>query len=508
MEAEGRTGRIAGIALGVASAFVALEHLVTLSRCLNPRYGGGAEYIEHLRRARAWQIVRDGEGWGALVSHLDRSEFPPGLMLAQLPLDLITGPGQATAVVTQLAWLALLVGATIAAARALGLGAWSPWAGTLALLAPGAWSSARLFYYDLPCAALLTVALAAWLHAIEKPSWKGFGVAMVAVLAAELFKWEAVLAATPLAGAAMVAAVVSGPGGRRGRAVALIAGSCGAAAALTGLYVRTFPISAGMRIGQLRDINDLDGHAGGAGVAGAFAGRLGTLTEDALRFYPTTLAESVWGSALTLAAVVAVGVLLIRRNAPRPVVALTLVAGLGVPAMLLAVTDILESRFVLALIPILAIGTVAGLQQLARLWRTPALIAAAVLAAAQLLAFDLTSITSPRGLVPAAAYGSIRSDRPMDRECTDLEAVRAAVRALPTEVTTFSLDPANQSLGQSPHVWEYATILERTGLKRVDDGTEDVRIHDGATEADGLRVPYVPHEDPARRGILTVAAVP
>ena len=509
MEADARQGRAARIGLAVAAVFVVAEHLRTLGECLNPRYGGGAEYIEHLRRARTWRIVRDGEGWTALVNHLDRSEYPPGLMLAQLPFDLVTGPTLPTAVVTQLAWLALLVGATIACARALGLGPSAPWAGTLVLLAPGAWSTARLFYYDLPCAAALAVALAAWLHGVRKPGLAPFLVATIAVLGAELFRGEAVLAAAPLAAAAGAAALASeGSRATRARALGLIAGSCGAAAAAAWLYIRTFPVSAGMRIGQLRDVNELDGHIGGEGVAGAFAGRLGTLHEDALRFYPTTLAEAIWGASLTLGAAVAIGMLVTRRPLPRPVLALTAGGMIGVPAALLAVTDILESRFLLPMLPVLAVGTAAGLLQLPGKARTGALIGVSTLAAVQLLAFDLTSITSPRGLVPSASYGSIRSDRPMDRECTDLGAARAALREMPADAATFLLDPANMSLGQTPHVWDYAVLLERRPVRRVDQPPVDIRVLDDDTDEPGRRVPYVRHEDPDRPGVLTLVAVP
>jgi hypothetical protein len=63
-------------------------------------------------------------------------------------------------------------------------------------LAPGAWSGARVFYYDLPCAALLTLALAGWLHASRRPSIPIAAAAAVAVAAAELVRWEAVPASS------------------------------------------------------------------------------------------------------------------------------------------------------------------------------------------------------------------------------------------------------------------------------------------------------------------------
>ncbi len=515
--------RVAEGALAATGALVAVEHLRVTAACPVPRYGGGAEYIEHLHRIEAWATWTRGDGLGEVLRRLDALEYPPLLYLTQLPADVLLGPNVLTSLRLQLGWVALLVAATVVAARALGLGrATAAWAGTLMLLAPAAWGSARLFYYDLPMAAWLAAAFAGWVA--PRRGW-GLPVAVAALAAAVLTRWEAVLYVVPLAGAAVACAA----SGRRRAAAAWIAGSAAAAALPVVVYTRFYERSAGQRWGQLRTVND--------GEAGDVVAAIGGRAADALS-YPIGLVEHSWGLVLTAAFVVAL--LPLREREPKRVTrersrdaeggasegwapgrrpqrererkrerVFGLAAGWALAsaiALLVAVSPIAEVRFVHPVLPVVALATAAGLAR-RRLARVPVLPVVAALAAAQLVLFDATAAAPPLGAVPSPPTGQVGWARPADGRCTDAAAVRDLLDDVAaTGARRFALDPANQSLGAGRYVWDYEATARGGELRRVDDvAAADVVVtdfEDGPRGPAVASVPFVHPDDPRRTGTL------
>ncbi len=356
-----------------------------------PVYGdSGAGWIEHMARLDSLLGLQQASGGPVAWLRAADGLYPPGLHLLTLPVALLSDHSVVAVGLTGLAWLALLAAATGALARR-----WGPEAGAVAALAvvlsPGLHGAAARHYYDLPMVALVWTAAA--LLVAGRGARAGLGAALVFGLAC-LVKWSALPLGLPvLAAAALVRA--RAPGGRTALG-ALAAAGLGLGLALHALALpslgamggATFQPPPGVALTATQAARAAAGPLGQA-VVMLELGLADGLLWDRLGFYLGRTVGTALGPAHALAtlAVLCWGLATGDRRSAGGAVALAALAGLPVLAFLVLVVPPLDDRFLLGLLPVLALGTARGWSRLPR--RARPLVLGAVLATGLATAADL-----------------------------------------------------------------------------------------------------------------------
>ena len=353
---------------------------------------GGGAWDTHLHRLQAVQAWRDASLAHPLRALLDADGgYPP---LAHLPAALLGAlAGHSVAAVnwTSSLWMALLAlsaGVVIAAAArkpSLALPAAAAYA-----LVPGLHAAASRSTFDLPMAALLWAAAAAFAVLVPKRPITGGFVAGLLWLAAGLAKWPGL----PFGGPLLLGVALLPDGGSRKRRLAALAVSLAVAAGGARWWMSASPGS----LGETISLSWAPG-AGSPGWVGALARSLvpealrsafahfrpapDALALDRLAFYPRAALASVLSPAATLFAA-PLWLLWLRRSRQ----GLGLVsAGLTLHlAFLLLLVFPLDDRFLLVSLPLLALPALLGWDELPDRSRT--VVAALWVLLAGALAWD------------------------------------------------------------------------------------------------------------------------
>ena len=324
-------------------------------------YGdSGAGWIEHLA------LLRTAETWartdGGLLDRLRAVDglYPPLLHLRTLPVSALFDHDPA-AVFTMPLGLGLLAAALASLTRSLG---GRPWvAATAALLLPALHASAARYAYDLPMTALLWGG-AALLVAVPRGGILLAGAAGIAFGSACLLKWSALPFGLPIL---LGAGLLLPSWGERARAIAVAAL---VATALIGLFLwngsSSFGAMAGATFQPPPDtllptwLEALPlGHS-----LGAMAVQAAHLDAARLAFYPLRLATTVFSPLLILPFLWGLGDWLRARAPGAPLLLLPL---LGHGLFLLLLLPPTDERFLLPLLPALALAWSLG----ARGWLLP-----------------------------------------------------------------------------------------------------------------------------------------
>lgn len=199
-----------------------------------PRYGGGAaQYIEHayriervvLWRSRAWDHI------GEFLVAADIPEgFPPMLHALSIAAGAVLGHSVEDLLITGPLWLALLAGSVGWVAKSLTGRTDVATAALLGcILMPAAQGMALRFYYDLPAAALLWMALAVFVWGQDRHPFIAGAIAGPLVWTAGCVKWSMLpYAALTFPFAVLARSVGARRWVRRGVALAVAAGVAGA----------------------------------------------------------------------------------------------------------------------------------------------------------------------------------------------------------------------------------------------------------------------------------------
>jgi len=182
-----------GLVAVLVSVFSML--LVRLVRQPMPRYGGGAaQYIEHgyrvervlLWRSRAWDHI------GEFLVAADIPEgFPPMLHALSIAAGAVLGHSADDLLILGPLWLALLAGSVAWAAKSLTSRTDVAAAALVGcVLLPAAQGMSLRFYYDLPAAAILWLALAVFLWGQDRHPLVAGAIAGPLVWIAGCVKWS------------------------------------------------------------------------------------------------------------------------------------------------------------------------------------------------------------------------------------------------------------------------------------------------------------------------------
>ena len=432
--------------LVLVAAAVVVAHFLAVARCPLPVYGThGAEYLEHEARDGCIRQLDDEPTALLLIRfprHLTQLDegYPPLLHLSAVLWARVAGDGIRAAIHLNLVFLLLLAAATAAAGRNLGILTRGDldreaqrWTAALAavtvLLLPAIFATARRYYYDLPMTAWCALALAGLLGAHRSTWW--LLAAVVGSGAALLTKWTAGFYLAPMWIMAAVL-VLRRPPRIKGATRLAIAGVLVLALCWPCLRSSSTvrdalgPISetlgAVWTVPRLSHGNSFDAALNTSAHIqpvdlGSFAGwrhlsrRLG--------FYAGGLTRSSVGPLMALALLACAGVG--RRGWP----AVALVAGVGLPPILwLALrVDVLDERFLLPILPLVAAGIAAAWGRAgATPWRTGALALVLIAGALQLAhvggGLPMGAVVGPRASVQDRGWNLVRGAR-----CTPFEEV-------------------------------------------------------------------------------------
>ena len=167
-------------------------------------YGdSGAGWIEHMARVQAiLDIQRTGALWPWDVVRSADGLYPPGLHLLTCPLAALGAHSTTAAVLTGIGWLGLLAGAVAVLAHHA-RGPVSAWAAVVVTLGmPALHGVATRYYYDLPMVTAIWWG-AAVLVVVRSPVRAGVGAGLLLGLAC-LIKWSAIPLGLPIILAAAV----------------------------------------------------------------------------------------------------------------------------------------------------------------------------------------------------------------------------------------------------------------------------------------------------------------
>jgi hypothetical protein len=313
-------------------------------------YGdSAAQYIEHLARVRMLDRIQSGLSGGPLeqLVALD-GLYPPGLHLVELVFGGLFGHGA-----TEVLWLGFgwwLILAMAVGALGARLAPDVPMAKTACFLAmilvPATQAAALRSYYDLPMTALLWSALAVL---VGSSAWRGVWAGLVLV-GAVLIKWTAL----PFGVVMVLASMLTGDKRAiRSGVTALSVLGCWTAAYL-GAGAESFFSMGGATFqygpeALAEGVQPVQGAADWLQVAVA---NLSLVDASRLVFYPTRLMTTVLAPVGALVLVFAV--LAGRRVLGRSTVGLVVLIACGQLAFLLLMVPILDDRFILSLVPGLA----------------------------------------------------------------------------------------------------------------------------------------------------------
>jgi hypothetical protein len=322
----------------------------------------GAQYIDHLARARLVERVEGGVDVNPLLALVQLDGlYPPGLHLVTAALSQFLGTDVADVVPTGLGWWVLLVWAVGRCGARLGDDARAgAWAMAAAAALPATHAVVTRYHYDLPMTALLWAAVAVGLGP-GPAARRGLGAGLLGAMAC-LVKWTAL----PF-GLAMGAGLVAWKLRVGGRSEAMKL----AAAATVGLLlpILAFALAGSTSFGAMSGATfqpppgiDPEMFAGLLALPGGGVLRAGWLQLMAtdgprLAFYPSRLVMTVLSPAVAIVAVPA-WVAWLRNRAPgAELISVTVVGQL---AFLLLLVPPLDERFLLTLAPGLALAAGLG----------------------------------------------------------------------------------------------------------------------------------------------------
>jgi len=425
--------------LVLVATTVVTAHFLAMARCPLPVYGtNGAEYLEHEVRDNCVRLV-DNEPTAVLLLKFTRhltdldEGYPPLLHLTAVLWARLAGDGIPAAVHLNLVFLVLLAAASAAAARNLTTLTAGPesgearqWIAVLAavtvLLLPAVFGTARRYYYDLPMTAWCALAFAGLLGVRRSTWW--LPAAVLGSGAALLTKWTAGFYLAPMWIMAAVVALRRPPrlNGLLRLAVAgvlvlVLCWPCLRSSSTVRGALGPIPeaLSSIWSVPRVSHGNSFDSTLRtSSDIKPVDLGSFDGWRDLARRveFYAAGLARSSVGPlmALALLGCAVVG----RRGWP----ALALVAGLGLPPILwLALrVDVVDERFLLPTLPLVAAGIAAAWgRATASPARTAALALVVVAGALQLLhvggGLPLGPHIGPRPSVQDRGWSLVRGER-------------------------------------------------------------------------------------------------
>ncbi len=364
--------------VGVLTAVATLVVLRPYDGALYRSASSGTAWTEHLVRVRAALMRADGVdapfGWLAEADY----EFPPLIHWVAVPLGDVFGRSPDVVEKFGLIWLVVLALATAGLGHALsgdrnaGL-----LAGALVALIPAVHGTALGYYYDLPMSAWLWAAAAALAWWGPSRPVRGGLAAGAAFVIACLGKWTALVLAPPL----VLGVLLVSPARRRSAISAAVAAGV---AALGVAAVLAFT-STSLQL-QLRNSYGVESGEGGFSLGGALqtvvaAG--GAPFGETLSFLGVRLGIGAVGPVFAVLLLVASAVWLRRSRVGLALIACVVVGDILLIAWLFPA---LNDRWLVSMVPALAIVASIGVHELAPRRRAPA--AAVILGMGLLTTWD------------------------------------------------------------------------------------------------------------------------
>lgn len=341
-------------ALGAAGPLIALLVVLRLIREPVPVYGDSAAgWIEHMARLETALSLRRATGSGPMeLLRAADGLYPPGLHLLALPVSYLSDHDPRIVGGLGLVWLGLLAAAVASIARRWDGGAV---AALVVLLTPALHGVAARYYYDLPMVALI------WgCAALVVRGGTGGSVAAAAVFGlACLVKWSAL----PLGLPVVMAALVLAPHRRARLAVALAV--VVVVGVLLALELPSFGAMGGASFqpppGTVLTASQqalADSGPPGQVLVMVQIGLSEGILVDRASFYVLRLLRSCLSPALGLVLLPAVALGVWHATARERIAALAAVA--PVAAFLVLLLPPLDERFLLGLLPMVALATARG----------------------------------------------------------------------------------------------------------------------------------------------------
>jgi hypothetical protein len=370
MVGERRIDRaVAGLA-GVITAVIVLVVARPYDGAMFRSAASGTTWTEHLVRVRAALLRAEGADASTWLAAADY-EFPPLIHWVAIPLGDLFGRSPSTVERFGLLWLVVLAVATTALAFALSRDrVTAALAGSLVAMIPAVHGTALGYYYDLPMTAWLWAAASALaLWGPTRPVLGGITAGIAFVLAC-LGKWTALVLAPPL----VLGVLLISPAWRRSVA------SAGIAAAVAGIGVAgvlSFT-STSLQL-QLRNsygVETGDGGSGLGGVVQTVLGAGGAPFGETLWFLSVRLVLGAVGPLFAALLLAASGFWLWRSRVGLKFVAVVVVADVLLIAWLFPA---LNDRWLVSMVPVLAVIAALGLREVPQRARTSALALAIVI---------------------------------------------------------------------------------------------------------------------------------
>lgn len=335
----------------------------------------GDEYVEHAHRLLIARSVQEG-GLGDPLElfRLADNDFPPGIHLFGVPLGFVFGHGAERIVWTWIGWVALLGAALSRVVASMGVGrAGRAAAFGSAFLLPALPASATRYHFDLPMVALIwsavAAALATWDRAEPRSRLRGGALAGVLAWGAMLMKWTAAPFLVAFLGAVWLRPAPGWAVAVRRRSLALGAAVGVAAPLVLGVLDVSSESLDTMSLTFTQGASADPASSVVAGAVRAVGRALARIPEQApflkewLAFYSLAFLTMVVSPAVALVA--ALASLRWLWSDRRGLGFVLLGAGGGLAFLSFAV-PIADSRFLLPLVPMLALTAVLGWSSLAR----------------------------------------------------------------------------------------------------------------------------------------------
>ena len=352
-----------------ATAVVAIVCALVLARpydgALNRSAASGTQWTDHLVRVETALVRRNGGDW---ITAADQG-YPPLIHWVAAPLGSVLGHHAGIVERAGLLWLLLLVAATGGLATAITedrtTGALA--AATVATF-PALHGTALGYFYDLPMTALLFAAAAAlFAYGTTRPVVAGISAGVFFVLACT-GKWTALVLAPFLV---LPALLNKRDGGRPWLATGIAAAvAAGGVAGVLAISSKSLQAMAGTGYG-VQQAGQADPEATLYRILFYSGGPL----REALEFLPIRTVLGALGPALAIVVFAAIAVWAVRSRAGAMLVASVLI---GDVFIIHRFFPALNDRWLISMVPVLAIAAAAGVRSLPKGREVAALVLLAV----------------------------------------------------------------------------------------------------------------------------------
>ncbi len=354
---------LAGVLVFVSAAVLARPYDGALFRSAS----SGTAWTEHLVRVRAALARAEGDGLLGWMTAADY-EYPPLIHWLAIPLGDVFGRDPGVVERFGLVWLVVLALATAGLARGLtGDRGTAALAGALVALIPAVHGTALGYFYDLPMSAWLWAAAAVVAAlAPTRPVVAGVAGGLAFVLAC-LGKWTALVLAPPL----VIGVLLCVADRRR----ALVATGIAGVTAGIGVAVVLAASSTSLLL-QLRTSYGVEADDGGFALGSAIrtvVGAGGGSFSETLTFLSVRLVVGALGPLFAVVLLGAAAAWLLRSRVGLGLVIAVLVGDVVLIAVLFPA---LNDRWLVSMVPALAIVAAIGLRELPPRARTPATVLA------------------------------------------------------------------------------------------------------------------------------------